>query len=229
MNRFEARKLHMLLMAAVLAGGVPLQAVANEQATLCHASEITFFNCTIRASKKLVSLCGSDNETKPWLQYRMGRPGKILDLVVPSRVDDPDMRSIFFYDLPSATRDGSYSEVGIWFRHADAYYELVTSQDHMYQEGKDDRSMLLVWAGMDLNKAPRVIECLGTSSSDLLIQAGHLVEVMAPKWHNWGISPGDWIFLEGREAHDRAAAKANSGTAQPIIPSNPSQQAAPAR
>jgi hypothetical protein len=208
-DRCEVRLLRLLLLAVAFAGSAQLQAIAGEQATLCDTPENAFFNCILRASGKVVSLCGSADRAKPWLQYRMGRPGQTLELVVPSRLDDPEMRSVFFYDLPSATRDGSYWQVGIWFRHADAYYELLTSQDHQYQEDDDDRSAVAVWGGANLNKRPVEQECHRTSSSVLLIQAGDVVKAMAPKWHHWGISPYDWgSYARKNEAHERAAAEA---------------------
>jgi len=217
-------------MAVAFAGSVQLKAVAGEQATLCNVTEKTLFSCAMRASGKIASLCGSVDLAKPWLQYRMGRPGQTPELVVPSRLDDPEMRSVFFYDLPSATRDGSYWQVGIWFRHDDAYYELLTSQNHEYREDDDDRSIVNVWVGANLNKRPRELVCRNVSSSVLLIQAGDLVKMMAPKWHHWGLSPYDWgSYAEKNEARDRAAAEAKSGAAEPIIPPDLPRRAAPGR
>jgi len=214
MNNADLRTPRLLLLVVAFTGSMQLQAVAGEQATQCHAPENTFFNCVLQTSGKVVSLCGSADSAKPWLQYRMGRPGQTPELVVPSRLDDPEMHSVFFYDVPSATRDGSYWQVGVWFRHADAYYELVTSQDHQFQEVGDDRSAVDVWAGANLHKRPVELACRRTSSSAQLIQAGHLVEVMAPNWHHWGISPYDWgSYAAKNEAHDRSAAEAASGAA----------------
>ena len=45
----------------------------------CSASEKAIFNCRIKDSSKIVSLCGSSDlsSKKGYLQYRFGRPGNV--------------------------------------------------------------------------------------------------------------------------------------------------------
>ena len=49
------------------------------QRTLCSSEEQVFFNCTIVASNKLVSLCGAKiiDTRRGYLQYRFGRVGAL--------------------------------------------------------------------------------------------------------------------------------------------------------
>jgi len=200
---------YSLLVVAVLLGGLPLKAAASNHATFCQASERTFFNCVLQVSGKVASLCGSADAARPWLQYRVGHPGKVPELVVPADVNDPEMRNTFFYDVPSGTLDNSYWQVGIWFRQADAYYELLSAQDHPYQKGHGDRSAVYVWFGETVHGAPHDLACRKASSSESLMQAGKIVEQMAPKWHQWSASPWDWgASLRKLEATGRAEADA---------------------
>jgi hypothetical protein len=54
--------------------------------TLCGEDETDHFSCTVRGSKKIVSICSNikygNIEEGSWLQYRFGHPGKI-ELVFP--------------------------------------------------------------------------------------------------------------------------------------------------
>ena len=47
--------------------------------TLCQKDEVTFFNCEIKGSAKVASLCGSPqlDAHRGYVQYRFGRVGKI--------------------------------------------------------------------------------------------------------------------------------------------------------
>jgi hypothetical protein len=56
----------LVLMLAATAG-------ASAADSLCAATEQVFFNCPIKDSRKLLSVCGRDGD---YLQYRFGVPGK---------------------------------------------------------------------------------------------------------------------------------------------------------
>ncbi|MFB9244594.1 hypothetical protein IV454_12705 [Massilia antarctica] len=204
----KAKAFFLTLVVATFAWTVPSWAVAGVQPTLCQKAEKTFFNCTLERSGKVVSLCGSDGAHKAWLQYRMGRPGQALELTVPSRLDDPEMNSTFFFSGLEATRDGSYSGVSVWFRHADTLYDLSTSQNHQYRENGDDASSIGIWHATNRQQRGLSLSCRRPSSSALLFQAGQVVEAMAPAWHQWRITTFDYWGAAGEsEERGRAAAR----------------------
>lgn len=51
----------------------------SQKGTLCTEGEKVFFNCSVKRSAKLVSLCASTDisKTRGYVQYRFGVPGKI--------------------------------------------------------------------------------------------------------------------------------------------------------
>ena len=53
--------------------------VAAQQSSLCAPGERVLFSCSLQQTKKLVSLCTSQNlsPTSGYLQYRFGVPGKV--------------------------------------------------------------------------------------------------------------------------------------------------------
>ena len=202
------------LAAAVLLAPRGVLGAPASNATLCTAGETTFFSCRLDRSTKVASLCGHGGAPRPWLQYRIGVPGKPAELRVPMSIDDPDMASRFFFDGPAATRDGSFWSVGVWFENVDTIYELQTWQEHEYREGGDTASGIVVWRSARPQERGRIVQCAGPSPSGTLEAARDVVEAMSPSWHGWAVSPEDWMsWARKRDAARRPAAAPSSASA----------------
>lgn len=205
-KRLRRQMLATTIASALIAHCPVLLGAPADVAAACSTGETTFFACRFAHSSKVAVLCGHAGPPRPWLQYRVGVPGHPPELLVPKTIDDPEMTSTFFVDGPSATRDHSWWEIGVWFQNLDATYELTTSQDHEYQDGGDTASAILVWPRSLAKDQPKSLGCAGTSSSDGLLAARDVIAAMSPSWHGWAISPGDWkTWARNRDAERRAA------------------------
>lgn len=65
-------------------------------ATLCQADEVVIFNCALRDSPRLASVCASPGLTRVAgsLQFRLGAPGQVAEHVYPA---DPAGAQALFY------------------------------------------------------------------------------------------------------------------------------------
>lgn len=163
--------------------------------THCSAEEVTYFNCTIKKNSKVASLCGRSDNGVRYLQYRFGRPGETLELVVPATKTDPVMGRKFFFDY-GVTVDDSHADTGVWFRNRDAYYELNYSQEF---DGEGNvtgtESGIWVWIGTPKG-APRSLACIQPEGGRNLESASDLIQEMAPSERGWRLSPLDWKHVD---------------------------------
>lgn len=107
-------------------------------AGLCRSNEATIFNCDIKESKKIASICTSNDfaEDRGYIQYRYGTPNKI-DLEFPK--DLQNSRSEFGYDEYSRP-DLSTFVVG--FKNGGYRYEISETTEGG-DEGITTRSLLV--------------------------------------------------------------------------------------
>lgn len=107
-------------------------------AGLCRPNEATVFNCDIKESKKIVSICASNDlaSDRGYIQYRYGTPNKI-DLEFPK--DLKNSRSEFGYDEYSRP-DLSTFVVG--FKNGSYRYEISETTEGG-EEGITTRSLLV--------------------------------------------------------------------------------------
>ena len=187
----------ILLAAAPLAMAAP--------ASHCKSGETTYFNCTIKGSSKVVSLCGKDLEGPgSYLQYRYGSAGRGTELVYPPAKQDAAMGEAFFFN-PGNARDTSMQSAGVWFEHANTYYELK----HAVYIGPSGQvasreSEILMWAGVP-SGAPRPLVCKQSAGGINLDKASTLIGAMAPKGRLWQMSPLDVHY---KQKEQKAAEKA---------------------
>jgi len=93
-------KAHCLLVLMLLLGGVIFSryeaSPKSAGPSLCNNGETVVFNCSLKGSNKIVSLCSSAKLTKTegYLQYRFGLPNKI-ELEYPK--DHADSQKSFRY------------------------------------------------------------------------------------------------------------------------------------
>lgn len=193
----------LLLAAAPLASAAP--------ASHCKAGETTYFNCTIKGGSKVVSLCGKRLDGPgSYLQYRFGLSGRDTSMVYPPAKHDASMGEAFFFNH-SGTRDSSTQSHGVWFEHANTYYEL-THTVYMGPGGQvaTRESQILMWAGVPAG-APRPLVCKQSGGGANLEQAGALIESMSPRGRTWQMSPLDVHYklkeqkAEQKKAEDKAA------------------------
>lgn len=190
----------LLLLAAT-----PLVSAAS--GSHCKVGETTYFNCTIKGGSKVVSLCGKHvDKAGSYLQYRFGLSPGETSLVYPPTKDDAAMGEAFYFNR-GGTPDSSVQSEGVWFEHANTYYELK----HTVYIGPSGQvatreSQILMWAGVPAG-APRPLVCQEPDGGARLEQASALIESMSPRGRSWKMSPLDvhYKLREQQQAAERAA------------------------
>ena len=164
--------MRILLAVLLLSFDFPARAAP---ATLCHPGETSYFSCTMRAAHKIASLCAHEAEPR-YLQYRFGRAGQVPELQVPARLDDPQMGSTFFYD-GSRRADGGLDSWAVWFRNADAIYELeyVDTRD----PGPPEYADILLWTSAR-QEVPRGLACTSAAGAKGMREVDDLIRAMSP-------------------------------------------------
>lgn len=196
----------MKTLTLLLLLGAPALAVAAPPPSHCKASETTYFNCTLKGGTKVVSLCGKDMEgAGSYLQYRYGSPGRGTELVYPPSRTSAASAQAFFFNRGNPN-DSSRTEYGVWFENANTYYELKhVSYLGAAGEKTGAESEILMWAGVP-SGAPRPLVCKQSKGGANLVEAGALIEAMAPKGHAWRMSPLDVHYKQReRKAAEEAA------------------------
>lgn len=191
----------LLLAAAPLVSAAP--------GSHCKTGETTYFNCTIKGGSKVVSLCGKHlDKASSYLQYRFGLSGGETSLVYPPSKNDAAIGEAFYFNR-SGMPDGSVQSDGVWFEHANTYYELK----HTVYIGPGGQvatreSQILMWAGVPAG-APRPLVCQEADGGARLEQAGALIGSMSPRGRTWKMSPLDvhYKLREQQQAAERAAEK----------------------
>jgi hypothetical protein len=134
------------LLIAVLALFAVDYANADSEKSHCSLSEQTYFNCRVRGSDKVASVCGSgyneEQKTSGYLQYRFGSMGK-LEMVYPPQAKADEMQDRFTF---SASRNSSYSQydLELQFTNLGYAYAIHSSETHK-QEAVSYSSSMTVW------------------------------------------------------------------------------------
>lgn len=181
-------------------------AVAAPAPTHCQSAETTYFNCTLKGGRKVVSLCGKDvGGPASYLQYRYGTPKGGIELIYPSAKGDAGMGETFFFN-PSGAKDNSQVSNGVWFEQGNTYYELKHVK-YLGSSGEvtTHESEILMWSGVP-GGAPRRLVCKQAAGGANLGNAASLIEAMSPKGRTWQMSPLDVHYRQRElQAIEKAA------------------------
>ena len=178
-----------LLGALLVTGGAASAASSPSQ---CKADETTFFNCELRASNKLVSLCGKNDGAASYLQYRAGTPGAAPAEVYPPARGGAEMKTAFFFN---DRKDDKRADTGVWFRRGDTYYELKYGRDiGSMGQVSGPQSEVLVWIGTPKG-APRPLVCKQSRGGDGLEETREIISSLSPVGRRWHLSPLDVYYL----------------------------------
>jgi hypothetical protein len=160
--------------------------------TQCLKNETVYFNCTLRPSGKVASLCGKDDGTTvPYLQYRFGKIGKPLDLVVPKKSEDLMVRDTFFF-TSGKNRYDDLVTVQVWFRNQDTYYSLDSLTDLSHVEIQTDhQAEISYWKTGSKPSDGGLLNCAEENAGENLQSAESLIEKMASPGRQWNATPWD--------------------------------------
>lgn len=92
-------------LVALLALALGSVSASAAPASLCESSEKVFFSCSL--GKKLISVCGANDPSSPYLKYRAGQLGREPELVFPKESRAP--QSAFRFGA-----EGRSAKGGIW-------------------------------------------------------------------------------------------------------------------
>jgi hypothetical protein len=138
-----------LFLYAILVGvAQPVVAASS----LCESAERTVFNCTLRGSSKLVSICASPGLTSAtgYLQYRYGRSGKI-ELAFPKEKNNSQKTFKFVHYLrPQVDRtelnfDNSGYQYTV-YSYFDGEEKPTINESGIRVDGPDGKSKNLICA-----------------------------------------------------------------------------------
>jgi|GEM_PF-4762166 hypothetical protein len=160
--------------------------------THCLNDEIAFFNCTLHPSGKVASLCGKDDGmSAPYLQYRFGKIGKSLDLLIPQKVDDPEIGNTFFF-YSGKNRYDALVTVQVWFRNRDTYYSLDSLTDYSHEEiPSDHQAEISYWKTGLKTSDGGLFVCTEENAGKNLESARSLIEKIASPGREWYLPPSD--------------------------------------
>ncbi len=212
-----------LLGALLAACGAASAAPSPSQ---CKTGETTYFNCALRASNKLVSLCGRNDGAASYLQYRAGTPGAAPAEVYPPARGGPDMKTAFFFN---DRKDETRADTGVWFRRGDMYTELKYGRDiGSMGQVSGPQSEVLIWIGTPKG-APRPLVCKQARGGDGLGEAKEIIAALSPVGRRWQLSPLDVHYLPKRRqaAPEKTVDDPNEPTREEPAPSPASEEAAP--
>ena len=121
----------------------PTYANADTTPTHCNGDEQIYFNCLIKDSKKVASVCGAgykeeNNEKNTWvsvsgyLQYRFGPIGS-QEFKYPSTTKKDDMKDRFNFSA-DRTSNYVYYDMALQFSNDNYSYILYFGKEHKYIE-----------------------------------------------------------------------------------------------
>lgn len=155
---------------------------AQGQQTHCARSESIYFNCQIKGSKKIASLCASEpkDDFKGYIQYRFGSIGKV-EFKFPESTNEQDMLNRFYAES-GRTVDFSLHDAEISFINNDYAYRLYYSKSN--QSGKwEESSEVMVWNVHQRDKV-KSFECKNPSAGKSL-PPDHIISNNSSKNFKW--------------------------------------------
>lgn len=161
-------------------------ALGDGSPTHCAAGETTYFNCV--ADVGVASLCGKDDESGRYLQYRFGPGGGAPEQLIPNGLEDSDMGRTFHYSYVE-NEEAMFGRTRVWLRTADRTYQLtyISRLDH---EGRlmPRESAVLIWEGLPAG-APNAMKCSEATAGLALEFAEPLIKRLAGPEHRWWEQP----------------------------------------
>ena len=147
-----------------------LHSSALAQQTHCKNGETELFNCPVKNSKKVASLCSSsfdyENKIPGYLQYRFGRIGNV-EFYYPEKTDIESQKNKFYSDSGIAA-DQSFTESNFAFKSGQWMYKLNYREDDRNTKTPTKESSVEVWKGMYGKKMQnyKLFECATTKDND---------------------------------------------------------------
>jgi hypothetical protein len=158
---------------------------AEPAPTHCSSNEVVYFNCLVKGSKKIASVCGAgyDFEKKEsgYLQYRFGALQK-LEFQYPASTYKEEMKDKFNF---SAGRTADYVQ---WdfildFSNNDYSYSIYYSEERKPHNKIVYSSSVTVWQDNDRKNA-RVLTCKnGKAGANLSLN--HVIPLMSSPGRSW--------------------------------------------
>ena len=151
----------------------------------CQNGEETYFNCQIRNSVKVASVCGAgydaDKKQAGYLQYRFGRPGK-LEFSYPPSTNVDDMLDKFNFTAVR-TADGSQEDSMLSFKSIDYFYSVNYGIERRSRGGDRYTSTILVWKE-DNKKGVKILACKDGQAGRSL-SLGHVIPLISSPGRQW--------------------------------------------
>jgi len=126
---------------------VPVYSSADTAPTHCNGDEKIYFNCFIKDSKKVASVCGAgyneNNHESGYLQYRFGLIGN-QEFKYPSTTNKDDMKDKFNFSS-SRTADYSHYDLALQFSNLNYAYIVYSGEDRKPDDQRSYSSSITVW------------------------------------------------------------------------------------
>jgi hypothetical protein len=129
----------------------------------CAASEQAYFSCTVKNSSKVISVCGSRDESPggSYLQYRFGPPGKV-EFEYPS--NRRGSAKLFGWDSRAHV---DVADDWLWFKDGGLVYGVFVIEDHDTGDGAPEyRAGLEVEVKNGPDEDGRTLQCAARPSGD---------------------------------------------------------------
>ena len=133
-------------MAAVSSLVVVCHASADAGQTHCTNGETAYFNCLVKGSKKVASVCGAgyneEGKALGYLQYRFGSIGN-PEMSYPSTTNEEEMKDRFTF---SASRSADYGHYDLELQFTNIGYAYAIHSGETHKAGAIAySSSLTVW------------------------------------------------------------------------------------
>lgn len=151
----------------------------------CQTGEETYFNCQLRNSPKVASVCGAgydiDKKQAGYLQYRFGSLGK-MEFSYPSSTNADDMLDKFNFSA-LRTADGSQEDSMLGFKSSEYFYSVNYGVERRIGRGDRHTSTIMVWKE-DNRKGVKILACKdGQAGRGLSL--GHVIPLMSSPGRPW--------------------------------------------
>lgn len=163
-----------------------LAAAASKNDSHCSSEEVTYFNCKVKASSKVASVCGKGYTNAKgkagYLQYRFGKVGKV-ELAFPNPIET-DAITDQFYFVNEGISSPLLIEVKLSFISSGYVYQL----NHVTEElpdGKESEISSIYVAKVGDVKPRSVLMCVNTDAGEGLGKLYFVVPLMSSPGGKW--------------------------------------------
>lgn len=158
---------------------------AHAAGSHCQAGEETYFNCQIRNSVKVASVCGAgydaDKKQAGYLQYRFGSPGKV-EFLYPASTNAEDMLDKFNF-AAGRTADGSQEDSMLGFKSSGYFYSINYGVERRIGRGARHESAIMVWKE-DNRKGVKILTCRD-GQAGMGLSLDHVIPLMSSPGRQW--------------------------------------------